>query len=257
VKWGLLGVLWGSIGLFVPEVVHARPDQQVVQSVRDYRLRMQNHRLRVIRIALRALELDPQRFSELTAADVMDFLSLHDQSKVNENSEFLAVFNIHRFSERMGYRLYNEIYGHSIGNLLGIRRQRAESLVNRINEMDRSVRDVFFTWKAPSQSDPELWKNQLILIEKVADSLDRELNELSAEELGRTPWSSDRYFEDPQIHQLLSALRREYQDLTKDLGFEEFRRGQVQFIRAGSALIPVQGFMESSVRFCTRLMSAI
>ena len=205
-----------ALALTLPFGGHAQ--ERVVQTVSDFRQYTELHRARVHLLAREALRREPQRFATVTPELLDRYIALHDRNKLTP--EFLEpLFGL---------------YGRNVAQMSESEAAQARGLIDRFNAADAEEVRGFFE-KHP---EARLAQEQLQLLEKIADFVDRGSSPLSPEEFGRPMLPASRFFKptDPRDLQLMQELEREYPQLTSG---HHWRRPELPCLSRGirSALI--------------------
>jgi len=148
-----------------------------ILSKNDFMEKMRAHIDRVERLGVQVFnELKnryPDQFGKLKAQDVRNFLRLHDKTKLDQSPRFLKIHGLvdkPRIADTLSefYGLSKDqlekMPGHIIAN--GTRFDDLKYTVDLLNKVDNEVAESFL------KGMPELAKEQLRLIEKVADGVD-------------------------------------------------------------------------------------
>lgn len=164
---------------------------QYVASASDFQLHIQLHRRRVV---LLGSYLAKQEFPEISAELAENFLLLHDTSKTLKQT----ITSLYAFYGK------NNLDADQLADL--------KKTITFLNSIDTAYADSFFdTYQLSS-----LEREQLLLIEKIADLVDRSMDPVAEEEFGRKMKLASEFIQDANQNTLAKLLESKYKDLIRD-----------------------------------------
>ncbi|NUM89808.1 MAG: hypothetical protein HUU37_11435 [Bdellovibrionales bacterium] len=193
-----------------------------MRSLTDLEIHFQAHILRVARLGREILALSPE-FRDVDPALLDQFLALHDQAKVNLSDPFIRQYGINRRNAPL--LALSQIYGKQIENLTNEERMLAERVRDEVNRVDRAVAMNFFRQQGmlTSAGEPGDMALKFLRVEKIADSVDRAMSPVSAEEFHKVMDPARRWLRDEADKKIARRLERSYFALSDGLTFEEIR----------------------------------
>lgn len=247
-----------SVALFADiQFNHNNSESQIqssrqIQSPEDYQIHMTAHRLRLIAMALELHKTFSAFFPNLSEALIIDWMSLHDQSKVNTDPDYLAYFD-QSDENHIARRLYQSLYGKSVSELPEEEKKEALKLINELNEMDDFILQVFAQRRGLIDKMGKYAPivEELRHLEKLVDLTDRELDPIATEEFGRRPKPAHGYFFHPLDRIMIFYLRENYLRITQGLQYVNFKQGKARPLRPN---VESRGLHEASMRFCSRML---
>ncbi|GIL17351.1 MAG: hypothetical protein BroJett040_11020 [Oligoflexia bacterium] len=174
-----------------------------VRDFNDFQLYVDTHKERVIILGMILFHAHPERYHELTKADVAQFLALHDKSKLLKTN---------------AQSLY-EFYGQNQKFMSQSQRDQFHAIVDQINKYDTRNAKLYFETRRLSSKQ----MNLLLEIEKIADIVDRGMDPVAHEDfeskgLYKMKLGSE-FLETEFSRKAAQYLESIYQDSTKDFSF--------------------------------------
>lgn len=175
-----------------------------VQTLEDFETHTILHIQRVQKLGLELYRSFSDDFTGVTEKLLSEFLSLHDCAKIKGVKQ----------QNRALHELY-PFYGANAES-----KDEFRKIVSKMNEEETAIQIDFFRAsglleKKTGQTTFEA--QQLLLIEKVADLVDRGMNEVSEEEFGRSMRLASELFEEIQNQVYARHLEVNYQEITESL----------------------------------------
>ena len=195
----------------------------------------QHFKLHIQRVTALAMELydsppNPELFAGISRQLALDFLSLHDQAKINDSEEFRRKYWVEQV-DKNGKRLESfitrlmENYGTDKRSLSDELRAEAEHTIRTLNLADDNVANGFF--KAHGLLDEQGKRTEIAerlkILEKIADCVDRNTDPVAREELSlptTKPPKLDRFLSEPYLTYALK-LKEKYAKVVKGLTYYE------------------------------------
>ncbi len=185
------------------------PPQSLTYST--FRKHLRDHINRVVLIGMEAIELFPKEFSKVDPTKALAFLKLHDQSKENDDPEFLRKYSIEVKNGTIAQRLFENIQiVPSSRN--SFHDENFESLRNTLNSIDDAVaKDFFKSIEIPFDGE----EAQILLrIEKIADLVDRAQDPVARWEFHREMQPAALLLNGPVDRFIATILESHYRKIT-------------------------------------------
>lgn len=185
-------------------------NERYVTSLNDFYQHTYLHRKRVMILGQRLLNQFTNDFPQLNSDLLNSFLSIHDEAKLD-----LETANTHQGS--LLEALYR-FYGRGVDSLSKREKRELKELVTLLNDLDNQICRQFFidndlVLKNGTLSEAAI---QLLRIEKIVDSVDRGMNQVSIEEFNRSMTPASQLFHDKDA-EMASDLERIYHHLLAGL----------------------------------------
>ncbi|MBL6990888.1 MAG: hypothetical protein ISR65_13975 [Bacteriovoracaceae bacterium] len=169
---------------------------RLVRTPVEYRLYNFTHILRTTKVGLAVRDRFDQ-FDNVDPKILEEFLLLHDQTKINQSPEFSTRYELATGDESISSKLFQN-YGIDFSAIPPAWQNETKKLVSELNAADKAVALSFFRKKgllAPTadlESSPVVQK--YLLIEQIADLVDRGESPITAEEFGRPMLPAHTFF---------------------------------------------------------------
>jgi len=221
----------GQLDSSPQESVPSRSFQRrFVHSIEDFEVHMKHHIQRVEILGMRLLKfpdglnpdeirkMDPvlvkrlqDKLEKIDRVLLQKYLKLHDQSKVNATPEFLAHYGFRPDEPKIIERLYG-IYGKNRDNMRSDEVIRSKTLIDKINAIDRQIGYEFFSAHdmIDSRGNSSFMARIMMMVEKIADGVDRGMSPVSPEEFNRTMKLASEFLTDPEEIHLSLYLENRY-----------------------------------------------
>lgn len=182
--------------------------RKFVFGLEDFELHIRLHRQRVMTLGLEVFEKYPNAFPSINKAQVIEFLSLHDMAKIDPvltPAKYQASFL------QMLYRYYG-----LPRNLLSQAQQKTmDEVIHELNKADRALVLRYFQESGllGFNNEPLAPARELLLIEKLVDLIDREMNPVSSEEFARKMRPASDFLNKDFERAMARSLKNRYFDL--------------------------------------------
>ena len=185
----------------------------------EFVLHMQLHHLRLIPLARRLIDDNPDRYALGDWNVVVKLLLNHDASKINHSPNFLAKSGIVQRTQLLSEDLFSRLYHQDAAVLTPEERAMRQNIIRAINHVDRkSQRELL--WEEGLRNPEQ--QNFYLEIEKIVDCVDRQNCAITPEEFGSV--RPLRYFlKDPVLRAIAWRLARHYEALTEGLRYEDYK----------------------------------
>jgi len=188
----------------------SRPHRKYVHDIDDFRLHTLQHRHDVFLIGIAGFEKFRHLFPNVHEETLLSFLNAHDLEKTAtlDDLKKIGYTGERTFLERL-YDYYN------VDNEKMSAEEKAEfnKLRDELNRFAGRYQFKFFFEHKLISPNGELSEEakEIILIERIADLVDRDENVISLEEFNRAKMKDAKdYFEDPQIKSVVAYLEENY-----------------------------------------------
>ena len=210
-------LLWGAfvITIVYPlELVAQRPletcERVFVHTLEDFRAHTQNHIRRIVVLGTELLQKHSEDFPGIDPVLLAEFLTLHDQSKVNRSRDFLERYGLDGRDTSIQEELWN-FFGRWDA-LSGEDQTRVQDLKKDLNAVDHAVALDFFGRRNLLQEDGALSPvaHNYLRLERIVDSVDTVLAPARAEEFGKVFGIENMYLKAPEDRALAYELEHFY-----------------------------------------------
>lgn len=190
-------------------LAYSEVTKKYIQNLEDFKYHTAHHIQNVMTLGLYLFNyFSHSVFSDLTAEEVIDYLSLHDLSKRMTARE-LAEFG-YTHEKSLSERLY-EFYGKDKDTLPNDKKLQLEEVIRELNRIDRLVTQKFLFKRGYILNSKISSKGlKLLVIEKIADLVERTKNPVSIEEFGKVMKSPIEYTGDTRYQRLVRVLMDNY-----------------------------------------------
>jgi hypothetical protein len=156
----------------------------LMTSVVKFQAHTENHIRRVTILGMELHRAFPREFPLVQPHLLAEFLSLHDQSKVNRTAPFLRKHGLESRAEPLIATLYR-----NSGRWDQLTEAERNAIRDELNTVDERVAHDFFARNGLLDADgkPGAAAQQYLRIEKLADSVDTVLSVARGEEFGKFP----------------------------------------------------------------------
>lgn len=223
---GITPQLWALVlGLFLA-ISAVGAGRDYINSISDLEDHYRTHIRRVGILALSTYDENRATFPDITRQDVIDFMKLHDQAKINDTPEFRRTFWIDPeplTRPSMLERLYS-IYGLGYRPASEADRARIDAIKMSLNGADRNVAVAFFKERGMLQPDgqPDARARALLRLERIADVVDRGSDPVAREEFNFPQGAGpplDVYLQHPDDLALAVPLKERYNRLAEGFAY--------------------------------------
>lgn len=203
------------------------PPRQYVQTVDDLERHFKLHISRVVRLGTWIYDNNPGEFSGVTRSQLEEFLSLHDQAKINSSAAFKAEFWVEPLETPPFIRRLFERYASVNASLPEAEMEKTKQLIANLNATDSRVGQEFFKRRGMLDKDgkPNEVARQLLRIERIADVVDRKSDPVAQEELSvrkERPFSD--FLSSGTDLAIAAQTEARYLAITNGLAFPKIRR---------------------------------
>ncbi|MBL6990889.1 MAG: hypothetical protein ISR65_13980 [Bacteriovoracaceae bacterium] len=198
-----------------------------VRSPIEYRLYNFTHILRAARVGL-MIRNQFDQFADVNYRILEEFLLLHDQSKINKSPNFSQRYSLAMGDESISSKLFQN-YGVDFSGIPTAWQDETKNLVGELNAVDKAVAVDFFRQKGLLGPKENIEDNPLVrkylLIEKIADLVDRGQSPITPEEFGRPMLPAHTFFvkvlKDQVSATIAVALEYQYDRVVKGWSYLE------------------------------------
>lgn len=175
--------------------------RKYVNSIEDYYYHTSLHIKRVELLAWQLYKQNYNRYKTVSPFLLLEFLKLHDHTKIQ--GKFL-----------------NELYPYygDKSHLKSKDWRHFKKLIKELNQKDKKILTNFFKDNKIKMKDRALF----LEIEKIADLVDRNLNEVTPEEFGKNIENLKNYLNSKEI-KLASNIIKNYKKITKDYFYKKIK----------------------------------
>lgn len=183
-----------------------------VKTLNDFYQHTYLHRRRLVIMGHHLLNEFSEEFPHLNHQVLDSFLSIHDEAKLN--------INLSKYKGRPLLEALYQFYGRGKHTLSDEAQIEMKELIKALNEKDNEIGMKFFKDHGLISKSGKLHETalELLRIEKIVDSVDRGMNQVSIEEFDRSMTPASEMFQDKDAdlainlesiyHKLLEGLLR-------------------------------------------------